>query len=166
MGLDITAYRRLRKVAPGEGKHPKYDDETDYENGYVRVYVNADFSAQSAGIDSEAIYKAEESHGFRAGSYSGYNAWRDELARLAGFDGAESVWSNANALVGLPFVELINFSDCEGVIGPAVSAKLARDFAELQSKADAHPDEWFREKYGEWRRAFEMAADSGAVRFH
>ena len=38
---------------------------------------------------------------------------------------------------GLPFVELINFSDCEGVIGPEVAAKLAKDFADYEFSASA-----------------------------
>ena len=61
---------------------------------------------------------------------------------------------------------MINFSDCEGVIGPKTSAKLAKDFAEFQAQADAHPDDWFRDLYTTWRRAFELASDDGAVGFH
>lgn len=55
---------------------------------------------------------------------------------------------------------------CEGVIGSSVSAKLAKDFADFQKDADAHEDRNFREKYAEWRKEFEMAADDGAVSFH
>jgi hypothetical protein len=65
-----------------------------------------------------------------------------------------------------PFWELIHFSDCEGTIGPEVSAKLAQDFARYQDQADAHPDERFRDLYATWRTAFEMASQGGAVDFH
>ena len=67
-----------------------------------------------------------------------------------------------------PFVELINFPDNEGVIGPVVAAKLAKDFAEFEHRAEEYsasiPDgtDWL-ENYREWKCAFEMAAKDGAV---
>lgn len=175
MGLDITAYRGLRKAKDGEGIDPKYPEEADYDHDWHRMYVNPDFPTQADDIEDRAIYHPEESFGFRAGSYSGYNLWRDQLAALVGhpvFVGGNygdhqrhsaSVWNDPQPGA---FVELIHFSDCEGVIGPTTSAKLARDFAEFQAQADQHPDEWFRAKYADWRKAFEMAADGGAVDFH
>ena len=63
-----------------------------------------------------------------------------------------------------PFYELINFSDCEGFIGPKTSAKLAKDFAAWQEKAGERG--WFSEKYAQWRAAFELAANGGVVQFH
>ena len=86
---------------------------------------------------------------------------------MVGHESAKAAW--ANGAQGRPFFELIHFSDCEGIIGPKISAKLAKDFADNQAKADVYRvDEasWFREKYSDWRRAFEMAADNGAVEFH
>ena len=67
-----------------------------------------------------------------------------------------------------PFVELINFPDNEGVIGPVVAAKLAKDFAEFEHRAEEYsasiPDgtDWL-ENYREWKCAFEMTAKDGAV---
>ena len=176
MGLDITAHRGLRKAAPGEGIDAEYGD-ADSANGWHQMYVNPDFPSQADDIEHDAIYHADDSFGFRAGSYSGYNWWRDQLAALAGYPltahigghrggelmHAASVWNDPRPG---PFVELINFSDAEGVIGPRTSAKLAKDFAAFQAKADAHPDDYFRAKYADWRKAFEMAADGGAVDFH
>ena len=63
----------------------------------------------------------------------------NELATLAGYAGADDAWERTDG----PFWELINFSDCEGVIGPKTSAKLAGDFAAFQEKADAHHGQWF-----------------------
>jgi hypothetical protein len=182
MGLDIAAYRGLTRAAEGEGLHPEYAEEADYEHGWFRLYKNDEFPGRAGEIDDEGIYRATEEFGFRAGSYSGYNEWRDQLAALVGHPSEKHVvaasehlmlgdrWSHAasvwnNPAPG-PFMELINFSDCEGTIGTTVSAKLAKDFADWQEKADAHEDEWFREKYADWRKAFEMAADNGCVVFH
>lgn len=178
MGLDITAYRGLIAAKEGEGRDPVYHDEADWDNGWFKLYPNADFPDRADDL-THGIYRAAEKFAFRAGSYSGYSAWRDQLAELAGvyaatahpgqyaggrMSHAAGAW-NGNASEG-PFFELINFSDCEGVIGPRTSAKLAADFAAFQLKADAHSDEWFRITYADWRKAFEMASDNGAVDFH
>ncbi len=177
MGLDISAYRQLRKVdcvfdADGEPIDPVSREPIDYA---MRAYVNNDFPGREEGIEDRAIYVSEhEGHSFRAGSYGWYNRWRDELAQLAGYQQgsyeqydrnwdsyAATVWQGA---IG-PFSELINFSDCEGVIGPVVSAKLAKDFAAFDERAAAVGGQFY-EKYQEWRKAFDMAADGGAVSFH
>jgi hypothetical protein len=87
----------------------------------------------------------------------------------------QTVWDNPDAFQGKPFVELINFADNEGAIGPETSRKLAQDF-------DAHSDhfrqlmsteleqvtieaERFIELYNEFHRAFEVASDDGFVVF-
>ncbi len=173
MGLDITAYRKL---TPANGNEA-FDEtgELKYEDNWTQFYKNPDFPGRADDIQDRHAYKAEDSEGFCAGGYGGYNNWRNELAKLAGYpltsymqygqeqqSYAAACWQGAEG----PFSELINFSDCEGVIGAAVSTKLATDFADFQAKADAHQDERFRNKYAKWRKVFEMAADAGAVMFH
>jgi hypothetical protein len=105
---------------------------------------------------------------FQAGSYMYYSKWRNQLAEMAGLGSAEAVRTNPEKK-GLPFVELIDFSDCEGVIGPKVAAKLAKDFADYEFSASAFAveseDDFFLALYREWRRAFEWAADGGMVYF-
>jgi hypothetical protein len=173
MGLDITWHRKLTKAAGNEA----FDErgELRYDDDWHQFYINGDFPGRADEIEHRAAYRSEESDGFQAGSYGGYNAWRNQLAELAGYPKGQyeqhgSRWDSHcvacwNGAAG-PFAELINFSDCDGVIGAAVSAKLAADFAEHQAKADAHPDARFREKYALWRHAFEKAADGGCVDFH
>lgn len=179
MGLDITAYRQLKKM------DAVFDEDGDPINPVTRIpfdrctqfRVNGDFPGRNGSVEHRAVYAYEEFHSFRAGSYGSYNAWRDELAKLAGYPAVpvdryktgsvqmrhdQGAWDSD----GGHLFELICFSDCEGVIGPETSAKLAKDFADLQSKIDAHPDEYFRGRCAEWRKAFEMAADGGAVDFH
>lgn len=161
MGLDITAYRQLR-TADGA-----IVDEDGYPVDDKQVKINPAYTAEpfrDRCADVVAgVYEYAETLGFRAGSYSGYNEWRRGLAALVGTT-TEAVWSGMNG--DSPFAELINFSDCEGVIGPKVSAKLAVDFAEWQAKADTHADAYWRGRYAEWRKAFEMGADGGVVEFH
>lgn len=177
MGLDITAYSRLAKVdavfdAGGEPIDPQTREPIAED--YYRPRENAHHD-RADGIEPRCVYRYGKAIGHHAGSYGGYNRWREQLAELAGWpktsyeqygtqwpSWAASAW---NAESG-PFWELINFSDCEGTIGPKHCAKLAKDFAGHQAKADAHDDERFRKLYAEWRAAFELAADSGAVSFH
>lgn len=170
MGLDITAYS---KIWPSEDQSPtQHDQET---RKMFRAYQNPAFPNQGADIPFAFYDYDGETFAFCAGSYAGYSDWREELAFLADYlpttasdergkltiSYAETVFGGATG----PFCELINFSDCEGCIGKTVSMKLAADFAEYQSKADKHHFRPFREAYAKWRRAFELAAQGGCVRF-
>jgi hypothetical protein len=172
MGLDISAYSELEKidsvdedgelVIPGKGYAYRLPNVTTLSDSPVfpqqaEHYANTPYSA----------YSYKEAVEFRAGSYSGYNNWRHLLAKLAGY-------SDEDAFRGLaknrPFNELVNFSDCEGIIGPKTSAKLAKDFAAFDEAARKWPNDqdcaWFYEKYAEWHKAFVLAANNGAVEFH
>jgi hypothetical protein len=172
MGLDITAYEKVELVRPrpeGGYTDAEYDDDTK-----ITLYVEEHFAAAADGLISGLYTTSGKRHGFRAGSYGGYNTWRRMLAALVGTTPRDV----RNDPKPGPFVELINNSDVEGAIGPLTSAKLARDFAEWQSRADAFEPETgvhgdgddlarsFRERYAEWRKAFELAAGSGAVELH
>lgn len=180
MGLDITAYRNLTPAPDSIG----LDEDGDPIDGYVRIYVNSDFPERADHLATGQIFKQSEDKAdtfcFRAGGYSGYNSWREQLAEMAGYPEVEykdqlmgmckshaaAAWDDSRDLSKpVPFAELINFSDCEGVIGPKTSAKLAKDFAAFQDKADQQ-DERFRRVYGNFRQAFEMAAQNGMVEFH
>lgn len=156
MGLDITAISKIAKTRAG------------LENT-IHLCVNKDFPEQADGLE-DGYYKYAERLSFRAGTYSGYNQWRDKLAQLA------PVCFSPNRA----FLELINFSDCEGTIGPKTSTKLLKDFQNHEQKAkmvgsEAPWDEiegygdiqrWFLDRYGSWLKAFKLASDNGAVIFH
>lgn len=174
MGLDITAYCFLEKIdcvfnADGEPINPK---TREYIASYFKPFHNSDFPGRADDIEVGAVYSYRKSMRFRAGSYGGYNRWREELAKLVGYpltereshgqimkEHAAGAWQADSG----PFWELINFSDCEGIIGSATSAKLAKDFASFtslqwssSSKADAAAN---------FRAAFEIASQKGAVKF-
>lgn len=178
MGLDITACGNVKLET--NVKLDKDGYPVDYQK-YDLIWINSEFPEQATGLVHEGIYSHETEFGFRAGSYSGYNYWRNALARMAGYPPlpgkpadeacAWSVWENK--LKG-PFSELINFSDCEGVIGWAVSAKLEKDFLEWDERAKAFSLElrnsigtdWFYEAYENWKEAFTIAAVNGYIKFH
>ncbi len=159
MGLDITVYKNLYIVG-----NPQVDEngdlinwETEWQPGESMEWSEKHFPGRGEGVESRKVYKWEDRFDFYAGSYSGYNWWR---ARLEEFSNGSKA-----------FYELIEFADNEGVIGPCVSKKLAKDFTDNQDKAKEFSmtiseGKWWFEKYKEWRKAFEMAAKNGAVEFH
>ena len=175
MGLDISYASKINfesRSISGEG-----------DNLYL--YPNDSLLDQSEGIQS-GEYTCEGIQGsFRAGSYSGYSNWRRTLSKMIGWE-IEDLWLHVGTLVqrnenlndvlnesdelkvDIPFVELLNFSDCEGFIGPKTSAKLYLDFLEWNEKAkvsDPFKGGYFYETYKEWTKAFEVASDGGCVIF-
>ena len=163
MGLDISAYRQMTKLN-------KFDLELD-DDGYpvngdaLRLFDQSDYwPRQGEGIDISSYYDyGKEDFGFRAGGYSWYNAWRSQLAQMAGLQENDLTVESTE-----PFAELVFFSDCEGYIGPVVSAKLARDFSDFAERAleFSKTHEHFLDNYNNFRYAFEMASDNGMVNFH
>ncbi len=113
-------------------------------------------------------YKIEGSFRFPAGSYSGYNKWRELLSRLFLFVDPSDVWSRPEHYARQPFVELINFSDCEGFIGPETSGKLRVDFENHEKRFTEHhqTDQFDHILYRNFRTAFGLACVDGCVQFH
>ncbi len=176
MGLDITAYSKIKRI------ECEYDDEGDYidpiskeliEDEIFQAIGNHKSHDRSDGVSG--FYTYEDATGFHAGSYRGYNQWRDKLAEIAGYlpiplkkyGGVvvDSCAASAWKVDGGFFWELINFSDCEGTIGSLTSRKLAKDFEQFQEKVDTLDDERFKYTYADFRAAFEMASEEGCVIF-
>jgi hypothetical protein len=161
MGLDITACNGLKAT-------PK-------ELAEYYVYINNSFSDQAEGV-KEGYYNSENEFWFRAGSYSSYNYWRRMLSFIVLGIAPENIWNNSSQFLDKPFVELIHFSDCEGVIGSKVSAKLAKDFEDHRDLFKAYFEklekdemhEWCVVQYDNWMKAFQLAASTadGVVMFH
>jgi hypothetical protein len=173
MGLDITAYKNIKQIK----KLVKEDD--NYNENYTTFYVNPAFPDSARSINSKHYYKCQSHISLHAGSYGGYNAWRNNLAKMAGYPLTEydigsnriescyaaACWEGATG----PFSELINFSDCEGTLDHTVCQKLAKDFADFQEQANQFQSgegTYWLEKYNKWREVFEFASENGAVEFH
>lgn len=174
MGLDISAYSDLELLdAVYNQEHEPIDPVTrlPIPGKVCELFANPSFPARFDEL-VEGVYRYKDYLGFRAGSYGSYGQWRETLAQISGwpaldeaespFRCSESAWE---ASAG-PFWELINFSDCEGVIGPKTSAKLLDDFKKFRTQAEQHGDEWFLRLYDAWQSAFALAALNGAVDFH
>lgn len=169
-GLDITAYRNLTIV-----KSPRLTSDGIPEGKNQIILSPSGFPERFQGLESGKVYKFKSNFEFRAGSYSGYNYWRNELAKLAGYEQSPYTFNGKTELrydatawgqEKGPFWELINFSDAEGVIGPHVCKKIYKDFVQYSNEAKQHADMYFRESYENWKKAFSMCAHNGAIAFH
>jgi hypothetical protein len=185
MGLDITAVSKLRKIEIPEGLVQYTDEYYDWEekNGIDvwTIHDSQHFDYHLEGIEPGFYVSNTKAFGFRAGSYGGYGQWRNLLAKTVGYEGgAKEVWV-INEYGGTA-TELINFSDADGVIGPITSKKLYDDFVNHEKQImkrldsfylkmedfeiDAETYDWFKKKYNDWKEAFRIASDNGAVFFH
>jgi hypothetical protein len=186
MGLDIEAASKLTFAQPYRSRAAldklfrEYDARgEDLFEAYFVIFPNrsahrARLRGTRTGLYTRA--KGSRSHEFRAGSYSGYGWWRDQLAHFAHNVPAEEIWHNPRRYRGGAFVELIDFSDCEGHFGALVSAKLCADFVEHARKArpfsltlntaeEPNVGAYWLEVYRDFARAFKLAADGGALKF-
>lgn len=186
MGLDIVAYSKL--VSVPEDQLPE-DVDSRYED-FIHAYAYASFPHSVRGLPNADVIDKDseggewiaeswfketpetETFSFRAGSYTGYGAFRERLAELVGTT-PSAVWAASEPLVDLPFYELINFADNEGVIGPDAAKDLLADFREYQDSwrdeiiaLGPHGQDYYHRQYENWIRAFELAADGGLVCFH
>lgn len=155
MGLHINAYSDCIKL-----------DDNSEENylGYPNIEYLEYRPQSSCDFD------------FSAGSYSGYNDFREKLAKFAGYpeidytdyfqrtvkSAAAYCWQIASEG---PFYEIINFSDCEGIINAEKSKKLYEDFSLNLDKAELYFDSWDITIYKNFMYAFELASNNGYVEF-
>lgn len=181
MGLDITVHPEIRVLDP----HTCTDEDACYEAGHTHTYVYTCFENSFRGLpvlerDGETVSgfshgswveDVAETWSFRAGSYSGYNAFRSSLQEAAWGEDVEMDWDAYEIAkdpkwMSMPFIELIAFADNEGVIGPDACADLRWDFTAYEDEVLARLDPGWHDKYQTWKKAFEDTAWHGMVEFH
>jgi hypothetical protein len=174
MGLDITAYSKLSYIGHHDFELDKNEGEPGpwcYYDDHVQAMAYDSFPQSFRGIpilgtresggstflDGGCYQRTDgtQTHAFRAGSYTGYGIWRDHLREQF----------NPETDPAGPFYELIWFADNEGAIGELAAVDLLADFRTNAATYHA-PEPWYRAKYDDWTRAFELAADGGLVDFH
>lgn len=157
MGLDMTAYSTL---APTKELSRPPDD---------RVYKfspNPSFPKQFEGLPEDEVWCYGDTIDFRAGSYSGYGEWRRWLCQLAFGVPPEEVWKNPGKWADYPLSLLINFTDCDGEIGPVASAKIAEAMRAMRPTLEEGQDDHNVYKFDLFLAAFTIAARGGVVIFH
>ncbi len=163
MGLDIIAYSKLKKNEYLSAMSNEEKEELD--EGYlvmspVLTEIEEAFPGRAEPLKYNGdVYDCENYESISIGSYSTYGWFRRAL---------ETYSEDCDC-----FNELIDFSDCEGVIGSVVSEKLYEDFS---SNAESFV-QWVCQKYSvvecelllrmyyKFESAFEIAKDGGAVKF-
>lgn len=179
MGLDITAYKGLKKlnvVFNDEGEPLDAENHEPIED-YLKVWVNPDFPGRADDLEDRGVYAFADAEACLSMGYGGYNHWRDALAKMAGYpltpyknwgtvdhSHAAACWDPDGAKG--PFCELINFADNEGVIGPAVCAKLLKDFEAFDEQAKQVDRPHFYQHYADLRDGLKLAAEGGCLHFH
>lgn len=170
MGLDVSYYRKITRVSIPAGVHEEDYIDQQYNRGMYCFHYEAAAQAWRSYLDGlpEGVYTGQFREHFRAGSYSTYNWWRELLCTVALGKEPKEIWENPEKWKDQPFFQLINFSDCEGVIGPITAEKLARDFQENRNRFIAHPlvRQPDSELYDAFQTAFAVASGGGCVVFH
>jgi len=163
MGLDISAYSKIKPESDGE------------------IFIGSDDFGRHQDLSEGEYSSTNDSrhHSFRAGSYSGYNRWREDLSMAIHGVMPSIIWKSPEKYEGKDFFEIINFSDCEGCMGPQVSEKLYSDFIKnkepfvkfMEDRYGKAEDSGFSESsyritiYDDFTLAFEIAKDSGVLIF-
>lgn len=161
MGLDVHAYEIVEWVGD-------FDEAAASVNG-IRdefVCVEDDLMRRPAELRVGCYKTSGKEFYLRAGSYSGYNRWREWLCQsMLGVEPTE-IWSNPEKWAGKPFFELIHFPDDRGVIATTVCGKLAIDFLTYQDRARKADMEGFNFRlYEKWATAFILTTGRGIVEF-
>jgi hypothetical protein len=181
VGLSITAYSKASLLPKHERTDHCYDE-------HVIAFAYSCFPRSYRGLADADVVTGEnigdrcydvsgsERHRFDAGSYTGYNVFRDMLSTAFLGVEATTVFKDPEQYVDAPFFELINFADNEGAIGPDAAADLVKDFEDGRSHwADyvvaklsdhAMKSRYYLEKYEDWAHACRLAADHGLIDFH
>lgn len=167
MGLDCHTFKnaKLRRELPEGSKSLRGSDWDDADENGDAIICFTDFPDRLDGHPL-GVYSGEAGEYFRAGSYGGYNRWREHLSQMALGVPPSTVWDNLEAYKDEPFVLLINFSDCEGAIGPESSMILHGQFEAWREQASEELDEWDFKTYERFAKAFEEVAGNGFVIFH
>lgn len=154
MGLDVTAYSnfKITKVVIEEDDYEYYFCNSGFEQSNMNIeeqYVNIDF---------------DEDFDFRAGSYGGYNHFRNSLCLASNNITAKELWNSEDKT--LKFYWLINFSDCEGYIGTGYCKILYDEFVKYEKEVKEKLNIDYHDKYDNFKEAFRLGANNGLVNFH
>ena len=163
MGLDIISISKIEKSDNEDGFYiDKITEKTKYNHNH-----NYGEGWYESGVDSKTF-------DFRAGSYSTYSQFRQVLSKAILGCSPETVWLKEEEMKDAPFFELINFSDCDGYMGPEVAEKLYNDFLAhakqfvsyvYKNIDDVNSREFLTIKYDNWAKACHNAKEGGILIF-
>ena len=153
MGLDICAYSNVRV--------------SDEKDGLI-IYSSGFDQCNMKGLEYKSLTFNFHFY-FFAASYRGYGTFRRMLCKIANKIEIEELWENEDKeeYQNLPFFWLINFSDCEGYIGTRYCDIIYNDFLKYEElfMSISDIDDYYKDKYRDFKNAFNIASDNGLVKF-
>lgn len=177
MGLSICAYVDLKAAPEFVDENDEGEDGDAYEAYYESLLDLTQCSAfeDRSGSVAPGLYEATEYETALSMSYNGYGTFREMLAKAVGYPAipfprnedllhSNGCWQSDSG----PLYELINFSDCEGYLGPEAVAKISRDLIEYREQilAEIGHIEFFKSEFEDLSRVFEyVAAHNGVAVF-
>lgn len=160
MGVDIGAFK-IKKLEPGEINFPIEPDEnheTWVHDDFHRTLlphekVDIIFNAETYEYENKVSLGEELSMG-----YGSYNFFRNKLAIAALGKSCEQIWDEVCNLEDQedyphPLYHLINFSDCEGEIGPKAVELI---FTYLEGEKERITDAIGKDLAPRFERLFDM----------
>lgn len=180
MGVYAMAYSNLALTEPHE--HGDCDTSMHFWAGTYAAHALTAAGLADADVVSESYNtrwvaarcyettEATKSLEIFSMSYGGYGVWRELLAEAVLGRTPEDVWQSPDPK--LPFVEIVNFADNEGSIGPTAAARLLEDFsvAEYRQRYEEAVREhggrngWL-DLWDRWVDGLTLAADNGMIRY-
>ena len=157
MGLSVRVYQNLEFIS--EEELDEYD---------VRVFVPEGGFENRIKYLPEGFYKGKKVFNGVDYGYSSHGIFRQELAynfinkNIIG-EGGKIIWEKLKE--GMPFYELIWFSDCEGCIDHVTSRKLYKDFSSTLNRARLVLKEYSFDNYLLWLNSFKQGMINGVVVF-
>lgn len=176
MGMDISAYSRIRKL----DEAPSDNVKTFFL--YPACFDNAK-SEHVAGLEPGAHYAFCEEYFFYGVNYRGFYDWLQRfLPAVAEYGAARQRWENFHNdwrrlpeaeskrlwledMERLPFHELLYCVNAVSLLNTRICQNLAADFAELEPRAWelVSPESWEGRLYSNMRQALETAAIGGLL---
>lgn len=156
MGLDMTLYIGVTK-SPAQGRD---NDGEPLDLDSFQVYADPYFTGRETPLEDRQFYRYESCEDVYHSGYGTYSAFRDLIRE------ALNLPETGNP-PGLPFVDMLWFSDCDGCIGPDLCKRLADDFATHADKILPLMDGVHKTNYVSLRDALVANKDKDcALRFH
>lgn len=157
MGLDIIVYSNVKQVG-----------NRSTTNDFTAFVACKTWEHKIKNLVNRGKYKGKAVYHVSI-SYSGYMYFRKELLRLTG---NEQYIENEEIQFrklpeSLPFVSLIDFSDCEGALDYEACEKLYEEFLQWCDKVAKHAAVYpfFSREYNEFFSAFNYARQNGVMVF-
>ncbi len=164
MGPQFNVFSKLRKMEMSELS--LCEDGTPEEESVTSFFSNPQFPAHISGLDSTIFYRCNGKRmRFGAATYQEYQQFKHHLSRIAGFQNELELIFKGGPIY---FVELLNFSDSEGTIGPMICKKLYNDFKDNYDIAEEYftnleDGRKFWIHYQNWCKALSVARQNGAI---